>query len=102
MFFRGSQAEPTIWQRFRSTIDGFTFASEDGYYSAHVVANAERVVDLFHSLTEHLLPAVDVTLEDLRSGRSWKGEALPLDDVREQIARLKVLMARYGGVELSI
>ena len=102
MFFRGRQAEATIWQRFRSSADGFTFASQDGYFSAHVVANAERVVDLFHALTEQLPPAVDVSLEDLRSGRSWKGEALPLDDVREQIARLKVLVARYGGVELSV
>ena len=102
MFFRGRQAEASIWQRFRSSADGFTFTSEDGIYTAHVVANAERVVDLFHSLSEQLPPAVDVSLEDLRSGRSWKGEALPLDDVREQIARLKVLIARYGGVELSV
>lgn len=102
MFFRGKQAEASIWRRFRADADGFTFASEDGYFSAHVVANAERVVDLFHSLTEQLPPAVDITLEDHRSGRTWKGEALPLDDVREQIARLKVLLARYGGVELSV
>jgi hypothetical protein len=102
MFFRGRQAEPSIWRRFRTSTDAFTFSSEDGYFSAHVVANAERVVDLFHSLTEQLPPAVDIALEDLRSGRSWKGEALPLDDVREQIARLKVLLARYGGVEFSV
>lgn len=102
MFFRGKQAEPSIWRRFRTGADGFTFATEEGHFSAHVVANAERVVDLFHSLTEQLAPAVDVALEDLRSGRSWKGEALPLDDVREQIARLKVLLGRYGGVEFSV
>lgn len=102
MFFRGKQAEASIWQRFRVSADGFTFGSEDGVFSAHVVANAERVVDLFHSLTEHMPPAVDVTIDDLRSGRAWKGEALPLDDVREQIARLKVLLARYGGVEFSM
>jgi hypothetical protein len=102
MLFRGRQAEASIWRRFRTGADGFTFTSEDGYFSAHVVANAERVVDLFHSLTEQLPPAVDIALEDLRSGRSWKGEALPLDDVREQIARLKVLLGRYGGVELSV
>ena len=102
MFFRGRHAEASIWRRFRASVDAFTFAAEDGYFSAHVVANAERVVDLFHSLTEHLPPAVDVALDDLRSGRSWKGEALPLDDVREQIARLKVLLGRYGGVELSV
>lgn len=102
MFFRGRQAEATVWQRFRSSADGFTFAKQDDYFSAHVVANAERVVDLFHSLTEQLPPVVDLMLDDHRSGRSWKGESLPLDDVREQIARLKVLLARYGGVELSV
>src|SRR5438874_3051962 len=102
MLFRGRQAEASIWQRFRSLADDFTFTSEDGYFAAHVVANAERVVDLFHSLTEHLPPAVDLALDDLRSGRSWKGEALPLDDVREQLARLKVLLGRYGGVEFSV
>jgi len=102
MLFRGKQADPAIWKRFRAPTDGFTFTSADGYFSAHVVANSERVVNLFHALTEQLPPAVDVVLDDLRSGRSWKGEALPLDDVREQINRLKVLVARYGGVELSV
>jgi hypothetical protein len=102
MFFRGRQAEASIWRRFRVAADAFTFTSEDGVHSCHVVANAERVVDLFHSLTEQLPPAVDLALVDLRSGRSWKGESLPLDDVREQIARLKVLLGRYGGVELSV
>ncbi len=102
MFFRGKHAEAQIWQRFRHGTDGFTVGSDDGVYSAHVAANAERVVDLFHSLAEQMPPAVDVVLEDLRSGRTWRGEALPLDDVREQIARLKVLLARYGGVEFSV
>ena len=102
MFFRGQTAEPSIWQRFRVGADGFTFKQQDDHYACHVVANSERVVDLFHSLTEHMPPAVDLALDDLRSGRSWKAEALPLDDVREQIARLKVLLGRYGGVELSV
>lgn len=102
MLFRGKQTDPMVWKRFRVPADGFTFTSENGYHCAHVVANSERVVNLFHSLTEHLPPAVDVALEDLRSGRHWKGEALPLDDVREQINRLKVLVARYGGVEFSV
>ena len=102
MFFRGRQAEASIWQRFRVSPDGFAFSSQDGVYQAHVAANAERVVNLFHSLSEQMTPAVDVAIEDLRSARSWKGEALPLDDVREQIARLKVLLGRYGGVEFSV
>lgn len=102
MLFRGRQVEASIWRRFNVGADGFTCTSDDGVYSMHVVANAERVVDLFHSLTEQLPPAVDLVLDDLRSGRSWKGESLPLDDVREQIARLKVLLGRYGGAELSV
>lgn len=102
MLFRGKQADAQIWRRFRTGADGFTFALEDGIYAAHVVANAERVVDLLHALAENLPPAVDVAIDDLRSGRAWKGDALPIDDVREQIARLKVLLARYGGVEFSV
>src|SRR5688572_21459230 len=102
MFFRGQQAEASVWQRFKVGADAFTFQANDDHYCCHVVANAERVVDLFHSLTEQLPPAVDVVLDDLRLGKSWKGESLPLDDVREQLARLKVLLGRYGGLELSV
>jgi hypothetical protein len=102
MFFRGKQPEASIWRRFRPSTDGFTFAQQDGVYTAHVVANAERVVDLLWTLTELLSPAVDLYVDDLRSGRKWKGEALPLPDVRDTIARLKLLLARFGGVELTV
>ncbi|HVX40154.1 MAG TPA: hypothetical protein VHB25_11315 [Gemmatimonadaceae bacterium] len=102
MFFRGRQPEASIWRRFRVSSDGFTFAQEDDHFTAHVVANAERVVDLFYTLTEEFPPAVDVVVEDLRSGRSWKGEAVPLPDIRESLARLKNLLGRFGGVELSV
>ena len=102
MFFRGRQPEASIWRRFRVSGDGFTFKQENDVYTAHVVANAERVVDLFYNLTEQLPPAVDVVMDDLRSGRSWKGETIALPDVRDSIARLKILLARYGGVELSV
>jgi hypothetical protein len=66
------------------------------------VANAERVVDLFIALMEHLPPAVDVAISDERSGRSWKGEALALPDVREAVSRIKTLLATNGGAELSV
>jgi hypothetical protein len=102
MLFRGKQPEASIWRRFRASNDGFTFTEEDGVYTAHVVANAERVVDLFWTLSELLSPAVDFHVDDLRSGRSWKGEALALPDVRDVIARLRLLLARYGGTEVSI
>ena len=102
MFFRGRQPEASIWRRFRVSEDGFTFVQEGDLYTAHVVANAERVVDLFHSFTEQMPPAVDVVLDDLRSGRSWRGEGVALPDVREAVARLKILLARYGGVEFAV
>ncbi|MFI5256010.1 MAG: hypothetical protein ACHQRK_02035 [Gemmatimonadales bacterium] len=102
MLFRGRQPEASIWRRFRASTDGFTFSEADGVYTAHVVANAERVVDLFWSLSDLLSPAVDMHLEDLRSGRSWKGEALALPDVRDMIARLRLLLARFGGTEMSV
>jgi len=82
--------------------DGFTFIKEADHYSAHVVAGAEKLVDLFHTLTEHLPAAVDVAIDDIRTRRSWKGEHLALPEVREAIARLKVPLAGSGGVEFSV
>jgi hypothetical protein len=102
MFFRGRQPEASVWRRFRTGTDGFSFVHEEDYYAAHVVANAERVVDLFHALTEHLPPAVDVALEDVRAGSLWKGENIALPDVREVIARLKAPLSTYGGVEFAV
>jgi hypothetical protein len=102
MFFRGRQPETSIWKRFRTGLDGFTFAKEPDYYAAHVVANAERVVDLFYVLIEHLPPAVDVTIDDLRARRSWRGERVALPDVQDAVGRLKVPLASTGGVELTV
>ena len=102
MFFRGRQPETSIWRRFRAGTDGFTFVKEDDYYAAHIVANAERIVDLFHVLTANLPPAVDISLTDARSKRSWRGDNLPLPDVRESIARMKVPLAQSGGVEFAV
>ncbi len=102
MFFRGRQPETSIWRRFRTSADGFSFTKEEDYYAAHIVANAERVVDLFHALLEHLPPAVDVAIGEMRSGRSWKGEALPLPDVRDAVARLRGQLSSAGGVEIAV
>ena len=102
MFFRGRQPESSIWRRFRTAVDGFTFVKESDYYAAHVVANAERVVDLFHVLMEHMPPAVDVAIEDARTGRKWRGEGVALPDVRDAIARLKVSLATFGGVAVDV
>lgn len=102
MFFRGRQPEASVWRRFRSIVDGFTFAKRGDHYAAHAVANAERVVDLFHALTEQLPPAVDVAVEEVRSRRKWSGAAVALPDVREAIGRLKTALVANGGVEFSV
>ena len=102
MLFRGKQPEASIWRRFRASTDEFTFHEEDGVFTAHIVANAERVVELFWTLTELLGPAVDLHIDDLRSGRSWRGESLPLTEVRDVIARLRLLLARFGGTQISV
>jgi hypothetical protein len=102
MLFRGRNPEISVWRRFRSGVDGFTFEKEADHYEAYVGANAERVVDLFYTLSEQLAPAIDCVIQDLRSESSWHGEAIALPDVRDAIARLKVPLATYGGVEFTL
>jgi len=102
MLFRGRNPDMTVWKRFRSGTDGFTFVKNGEIYEAYIAANAERVVDLFYTLSEQLAPAIDVVLEDLRSETTWRGESVALPDVRDAVARLKVPLATYGGVEMSL
>jgi len=102
MLFRGRNPDVTVWKRFRSGVDGFTFSKADSHYEAYVGANAERVVDPFYTLSELLPPAVDVVIADLRSETTWKGDSIALPDVRDAVARLKVPIATYGGVEFSL
>lgn len=102
MLFRGRNPDITVWRRFRSGVDGFTFEKNGENYEAYVGANAERVVDLFYTLSEHLPPAIDIAIEDLRSESTWHGETIALPDVRDAIARLKVPLATYGGVEFTL
>lgn len=102
MLFRGRNPDVTVWKRFRSGVDGFTFGKVNDHYEAYIAANAERVVDLFHVLSEQLQPAIDVVVDDLRSETVWHGESVALPDVRDAVARLKIPLATYGGVEFSL
>ena len=103
MIFRGRPQHVTVWRRFRSGHDGFTFdETPEGFFEAHVAANAERAVDLLHVLSEHLPPAVDVAVTDRRSKVSWQGTDVALPDVRDAIARLKVPLATYAGVDITV
>lgn len=102
MLFRGRQPAATVWRRFRSDADEFTATEGTGYVEIRIAANAERAVDLLNALAEQLPPAIDVYLEDVRARRAWRGTDVALPDVREGIARLKVPLAAYGGVELAL
>jgi len=102
MLFRTRAPDSTVWKRFRSGQDGFTFTRTGDVYEAKVVANAERVVDLFYTLSELMAPAVDVYLYDARSRTTWRGETIALPDVRDAVARLKMPLATYGGVEVTL
>lgn len=101
MLFRGRKPEVTVWKRFRSGQDGFTFARIGDHYEAKVSANSERIVDLFYTLNEALPPAIDVYIEDLRTQSAWSGESIALPDVRDIVARLKVLLSSFGGIEMT-
>src|SRR2546423_13485833 len=102
MLFRTRTPDSTVWKRFRSGQDGFTFTRTGDVYEAKVVANAERVVDLFYTLSELMGPAVDVYIYDARSKTSWQGQTVALPDVRDAVARLKVPLSTYGGVEITL
>jgi hypothetical protein len=100
--FRTKTPDSTVWKRFRSGHDGFTFTRTGDVYEAKVVANAERVVDLFYTLSELMAPAVDIYIKDERSQTVWSGQTVALPDVRDAVARLKVPLSTYGGVEVTI
>jgi len=103
MIFRGRAPETTVWQHFRSGVEGFVFSQhDDGTYEAHVSANAERAVDLLYTLTEQLPPAVDVVLDDRRAARAWTGKDIALPDIRDAIARMKFPLGTYGGIEITL
>lgn len=88
--------------RFRGGDDWFVLGRHADLMTVRVGANAERVVDLWHVLTAHLSPAVDVHVTDVRTGRAWAGAFCALPEVREAIGRLRLSLAAYGGVELSV
>lgn len=88
--------------RFRSGDDWFVVERSGALVTLRVGAGAERIVDLWHALTMYLAPAVDVYMADVRSGQIWSGALCALPDVREAIGRLRLTLAAYGGVEVSV
>ena len=102
VFIRGRHPEASISHYFRGGGDGYVFDETDGICEALIIANADRAVELFLALAEHLPPAVQVEIEDVRSGSRWQGDGLALLDARDAVARLKPLLASHAGVEFTI
>lgn len=102
VFIRGPHPAAEVWRSFRRTGDGFSFRERDGICEALVMANADRVVELYLALVEHLPPAVRVELHDLRAGARWHGDDQAVVDARDALARLKGTLAGNGGVEFTL
>jgi hypothetical protein len=102
VFIRGPEHEASIWRHFRGDGDGFVFGDRGALCEAVVMANADRAVELYLALAEHLPPAVTVELDDVRGGVRWRGEDLALVDARDAIARSKTGIAAHAGVEVTL
>jgi hypothetical protein len=88
--------------RFRDATDWFVMTTQEGVVTTQVGASSERVVDLWHALSASLDPAVDLRVHDVRTARIWSGSLLALPDVRDTVGRLRLPLAAYGGVELTV
>ena len=60
VFIRGPHPEASIWRHFRGEGDGFTFGEREGVSEAMVMANADRIVELFLALAEFTGPPFEV------------------------------------------
>ncbi|MEP6764485.1 MAG: hypothetical protein ABJB66_09255 [Gemmatimonadaceae bacterium] len=87
--------------RFRSGADWFVATDQPDLQVLRLGANSERAIDLFHGLIGGLPDTVDFSMESLRDRLAWKGIDCNRSAVREVIARLKLLLASYGGVEIA-
>lgn len=88
--------------RFRSAADWFTYSELEGIHTFVIGANSERAVDLLHALTWQLPESVSVSISSVRERKSWWDNACSRSETRDVIARLKLLLAGYGGVEFAV
>ncbi|MGQ0646741.1 MAG: hypothetical protein ACT4P7_04160 [Gemmatimonadaceae bacterium] len=102
MFIRGPHPESVIWHHFRGAADGFVFGSRGAVFEAQLVPNADRTIELYLAVLEHFDPAVDVHLEDWRTGARWSGEDLDITEVRDSVARAKHALGSHAGTEVTV
>lgn len=99
----GAQAAASDFSlRFRSGADWFTHSELDGIHTFAIGANSERAVDLLHMLASNLPEFVSVSISSLRERKSWWDNGCSRTETRDVIARLRLLLAGYGGVEFAI
>jgi hypothetical protein len=101
MFIRGRERIAVIWRRFQVPMEGFVVAEHRGIFEARIVANADRLLDLFLDLSRHLGPRISVHVEDVRANRRWAGDAVPLDDARSEVRRIRTTLAAHAGIECA-
>lgn len=89
-------------QRFRSAADWFTTSAKGGIHTFHIGAPSERAVDLMHALSAHFPERARVFVSSLRDRKSWRAADSSRAEFRDALARLKLLLAGYGGVEIVI
>jgi hypothetical protein len=102
VFIRSPEHESNLSRHFRGDGDGFVFGDRGAMCEAIVMANADRAVELYLALAEHLPPAVAVELDDVRGDARYRGEDLALVDARDAIARIKAGLATHAGVEVTL
>lgn len=99
----GSRTDASIIaQRFRSGADWFVSVNRPDVHTCLVGAASERSVDIMQALVAFLPERVSVSISSLRERKSWWDNACPRSEVRDVLARLKVLLAGYGGVEFAV
>ena len=87
VFIRGRHPDASMSQYFRGGADGFVFDERDGICEARISANADRTVELFLALAEHLPPAVDVEIIDVPDGQHSFDIADHTDESRAAVRR---------------
>ncbi len=102
MLFRDDRPQALPLNRFRPDAIPFAFAATAGGYVGRVVPAAEIAVDLLRDLSEHLGPALTVTVHDRRHRERWAGEGIALPDARDGVSRMRLALVRFGGVDVTL
>jgi len=102
LFWRDRPVGSSLWHRFRTAPEGFTAVQEEGgYWAFHVVARADRVVELFLAMLSELPVEASIEISDQRAARRWRGRR-ETAALRAALEPLRALVAAHGGVEVTV